>query len=288
MAKSYNDLQRKALISETASTGSPTETVNDLASPELLAFEREILNHHGVTISVSQDGNTEFKFGVNGAASTSEETVWSTGGHEVYVTTNAIDQITSSSAADVTEVTVTGHTVVDTGASAVYTAVVQNVTLTGQTIAALTTPLARVSRVQNATATDLVGTIYVTETDTVTAGVPDTAAKIHAEIVAGNQNSEKCADTISGDEYLLITEVGFFISKGSSASTCDFVIETRDPGKAWLHRYIATVSNTNAAYTASLGPGIIVHKNSDVRVVCTATAAIPVSAFFSGYFAVVI
>ena len=290
MAKSYNDLQRKVLLAETAETGSPTETVNDLADARLLSFEREVLSTFGDTIKVSDKAKTLRLLGVNVAASTAKETVWFPGGSETYVTTNAIDTLSSSSASDTDQVIrVEGHTVVGTGLSAVYTFVSQLApVLTGQTKVVLATPLARVSYIHvHGVGSVPVGDIYVYEDDTITLGVPDTPAKIHQKIEAVHSNGEKAATTLSGTDYMLITHASFGVSKGASASVCDFVIEIREPGENFLHYYQATVSNTNAAYTASIDPGIIVPKNSDVIITATASATIPVSAMFAGYLATV-
>jgi len=99
-----------------------------------------------------------------------------------YSATADIDTLSSSSASDTFDVEVQG---LDTN----WNLVNQTVTLTGQTPVPLSTKLIRVFRLKNVGAADNVGVVYCFASGgTVTAGVPQTATDIRAQIgVANNQ-----------------------------------------------------------------------------------------------------
>jgi hypothetical protein len=206
------------------------------------------------------------KFGKNEDVGTSIETIWEQGGNETYVTTNAIDKISSSSGSDTEVITIEGHTVSGTGTDAEFTFVVQTVTLVGQTETALTTPIARVSRAYNAGSTALVGDVYIYEDDTVTAGVPQTATKIHLKIPAGQNTSFKGATTFSNTDYFILTEVHFAVGK-KAAATVDFDLEVRKVGGLFLPKFQTTLATTGSNSESEVFmPYYIVPKNADVRI----------------------
>lgn len=206
------------------------------------------------------------KFGKNEDLGTSSETIWEQGGNETYVTTNAIDKISSSNAGDTEVIKIEGHTVSGTGTDAEFTFVVQTVTLVGQTETPLTTPLARVSRAYNTGSTSLVGDVYIYEDDTVTDGVPQTTANIHLKIPAGQNTSFKGATTFSNKDYFVITEVHFAVGKKTSASV-DFSLEIREVGGLFLPKFQTTLATTGSNSESELFlPHFLVPKNADVRV----------------------
>ena len=249
--------------------------------------EREAFSTYGDSISVYDKNKSLLKFGRFDTLGATYETVWSQGGDETYVTTNAIDTVSSSSASDTEVLYVEGHTVVGTGSSSVFTFVAQTITLTGTTKAVLTTPLARVSRAYNISSNTLVGTIYVSEDDThTTPGVPNTAAKIHLTIEAGENQSYKCATTFSGTDYFICTGGWASVNKKTTA-TVDFEMQVRLPGQ--LFRPVARVSCASAGLATTVinfTPHVIVPKNSDIRIQARAsTTAVEVNAAFQGYLA---
>jgi len=226
-----------------------------------------------------------FKFGKNLAVGTSIETIWEQGGDETYVTTNAIDKFSSSSASDTQDIYIEGHTVSGTGTDAQFTFVSQTVTLQGQTEAALTTPLARVSRCYVPGATALVGDVYVYEDDTVSSGVPQTAANIHMKVngSAGDNQSFKAATTFSNTDYFIVTGVIFSVGKKTSA-TVDFNMEVRSAGGLFLPALQISLATTgqNSLYLPAK-PHFIAPKNCDVRVRALAsTTNVEADALFMG------
>ena len=225
---------------------------------------------YGDTVSIQAKDKDLLKFGRNQLVNTTKTTLMTLPvgtDNETYVGTNIITQISSSSGSDTGNVIVEGHTI----AGGVFTFVTQTITLTGQTIKALTTPLARVSRVVNDGATDLVGNIYVAQTDTLTAGVPNTAAKVHLIVVAGVNNSEKAATTISNTDYWIIT--GFYADCLEKTAAFGIVhLEVREVGKTFINK-IDIACSTNFRGEHKFAPYLIIPKNADIRLRATGNAA---------------
>ena len=253
--------------------------------PRLVQAQKQIFDSFGDRVSVTQKAKTLYKFGRNPDIGTSIETVWNTGGNETYATDNVIDKFSSSNAGDTQEIIVEGHTI----SAGKLTFVTQTVTLAGQTETALTTPLARVNRAYNNGTTDFAGTIYIYEDDTVTAGVPQTASKIHAEVTEGNQ-TEKCATSISNADYYIITSfTGYCFTKASR--TVEFLVELREVGTTnkVFRRTFSTAGSEGKPTHIDFDPPFIIPKNYDIRVRAIASAnATDVGASFNGYLAKVI
>jgi hypothetical protein len=243
----------------------------------------EIYKTFGDSVSFETKAKRLYKFGRNSAVGTSLVTVSNTGSNETYLTTNGIDKISSSNAGDTEVITIEGHTI----AAGLLTFVVQSVTLVGQTETALTTPLRDVTRAYNAGTTDLLGTVYIYEDDTVTAGVPDTAANIHMQIAEGNQ-SEKCATSLDSDTYMIITSFTGYCFKKTGSPMIEFTGEVREvsaSSKVFRRVFTAQCSNNSPSHI-EFSPPLIVPKNFDIRVRAKAdSASTDVGASFNGYLA---
>lgn len=230
---------------------------------------------------------TLYKFGRNeGVGTASFATVQTLPGselNETYVSTNAIDQIVSSSASDSEEIFIEGHTIDGNGD---FTFVTQVATLNGQTKVALSTPLARCTRLFNNNSNNLVGNVYVFQDGTVTSGVPDTDSGIHCIIPAGKNQSFKASTTASKEDYFLITQLGGGVDQKSSAAV-DFLLQVRRKEKVFREILEFTVNSAGGTYSSiTLNPPIIVPKNSDVRMTAIASAnSTAVTAFMNGYLA---
>jgi len=162
--------------------------------------------------------------------------------NESYVSTNAITTVSSANAADAHNLVIEGYTIDGSGNFALVT---QTVILDGQTQVALATPLARSTDVYNNGSTELVGPIYVYETDTSTAGVPDTPSKVHIMIAQGRQQSEKAATTISNDDYWVVTGFsGTVVEKVATAA--DIRLEVREKGGVFRIRDYVASSDGNS------------------------------------------
>lgn len=235
--------------------------------------------------SVYIKSKTLIKYGKNESVGTSWATVMTLPGTELsetYVSTNIIDSISSSSSSDTQILTIEGHKIVNN--ELIF--VVQNVTLNGQNKVTLSTPLARSTRAYNTGSTDLAGTVYVYENQSITAGVPGTDTKVHLMIPTGENQSFKAATSLSSTDYWLLTEVVASINE-KTAATSDIEIQVREFGKVFrtLFQFAVSSSGANTVHIP-FDPVIIVPKNSDIRVRALAsTSGVSVSANLNGYLA---
>jgi hypothetical protein len=231
---------------------------------EVAYVERMILKNYDDSVSIMDTLRRLEKFGLNSAISTAYETVWFTGGDETYVSTNAIDSISSSDAADTQDVTITGFVVSGTGASQKFMRVTQTVTLTGQTRAALGTAVARVERLARADGdTLLAGSVYVYENTAIVAGVPTDTTKIHLTVDPAHQQSQKAALTVANNEYLIIDDIGGGVTQ-KTAATGLMALQLRPPGSVFSTKFNLPVSQGLSDHHFKLG-ALIIPPNYDVR-----------------------
>ena len=259
-----------------------------VADPWLHHAEDIILSEFGDVVSVHDKSKDLLKFGRNELVDTTPCTIMSLPAgitNETYVTSDLINSIISTSALDTHEVVIEGHTSADGGLT--FNFVAQTLTLTGQTAVALTTPLTRVSRCYNNNSSELVGVVSITETDTYTAGVPDTDTKVHLQISAGKQQSNKASTTMSNTDYWIITRFYCDYLK-KTAGFADVELQVRLPGKVFRERVTIGCSE-GARGVHDFIPYFICPKNADIRLVATAGAAnTPISGGIQGTLAVVV
>ena len=251
----------------------------------LVQAEREIQATFGDVVSIDKKAKSLIKFGKSADLSANgTSTVWTVGGHEVYVNDNLITHISSSSAADVYEVLLECHTVSGTGQDAKFSFLTQTVTLQGQTKVALPTPVARVSQVFNNNGVELVGRVTVYEDVAITAGVPNDPTKIHIDIPVGLQGSFKAATTFSDEDYYVLTG-GFGSVSLKQSAAADFYLEVREVGKVFVQR-AAVSASSGGPWDIDLDPAVIIPRNADVRItVETDTNNAVVFGVFKGYLA---
>jgi hypothetical protein len=251
----------------------------------LVQAEREIQSTFGDVVSIDKKAKSLIKFGKSADLSANgTSTVWTVGGHEVYVNDNLITHISSSSAADVYEVLLECHTVSGTGQDAKFSFLTQTVILQGQTKVALPTPVARVSQVFNNNGVELVGRVTVYEDVAITAGVPNDPTKIHIDIPAGLQGSFKAATTFSDEDYYVLTG-GFGSVSLKQNAAADFYLEVREVGKVFVQR-AAVSASSGGPWDIDLDPAVIIPRNADVRItVETDTNNAVVFGVFKGYLA---
>ncbi len=230
---------------------------------------------------VDYKGKSLIKFGRNtDLAQNTVETIWPTGGNETYLTDNLITHVSSSDAGDTQDVVIEGHTIDGNGD---FTFVVQTVTLDGQNAVALGTPLARATRGYVDDSTDLAGTAYIHQSDTLTAGVPDTTSKIHLQIEAGENQSFKCATTISKDDYWVLTTAFAAVQKKANANI-DLYLQVRLKGKVFRSILPLQAASDGSNAVLKIEPAIIIPPNTDVRVVGESdTTGSAVTAWIGGY-----
>lgn len=243
-------------------------------------WERVYKESKDLNVNFMGKGKTLAKWGANFDLDTAEEEISTTGGTPTYSTSNDITHFSSSSAADTQIIRIEGQTVDGSGN---FTFVVQQDTVVGQTKTALVTPLARVTRLQNLGSVGFAGTLYVYRDVSVTAGVP--VSDIQMTIAVGDNQSKKCATTISQSDVWVITKVSFALKSGSPSGTnVDFEVQVREKGGVFLEKYSTTVSDASSNYTEPLPVPIFVKPNSDVRVIGVSdTNNATVTARLAGY-----
>ncbi len=233
------------------------------ADPWIEHAKRVIFADDAVRVSLEAKDKDLLKFGRNQDLETAIATIMTLPDgidNETYLSANSITTIISDSASDGEVVKVEGHTI----SGSDLTFVVQSVTLNGTTAVTLGTPLARCTRVFNDDSTDLTGTIYVTENDTFSSGVPNTDAGVHLMIRAGQNQSEKASTSISSVDYWVIESFyADMLTKASAFAEID--LEIRLSGKTF--RQVADISCSDShAGVFNFKPYLIVPPNSDVRL----------------------
>lgn len=225
------------------------------------------------------------KFGRNKAVGTSSTTIMTLAGTEInetYISANLIDTLSSSSGSDTMPIVVEGHTIDGNGD---FTFVVQTATLNGQNKVVLTTPLARCTRLYNNGATNLVGAVYAYQEQSISAGVPQTANKVHCIIRAGKNQSEKAATCLSKDDYWIITKYTATVLEKTQVYA-DVELEVRLKGKVFRVVDI-TGCSSGVDSTEEQLPFLIVPPNSDVRLrAVSSTADTDVAGSIHGFLAI--
>ena len=217
--------------------------------------------------------------------------------NEVLATGNSIDMVVSDSTADVGDINSEGHYL---DADLIKVFYPQLVTLNGQTPVALSQPYHRATRgaVADGTilipSTNLVGNVYFYDSSVstaVSAGVPIVPSATKLMIAAGNNQSEKAATSLSGRDYWLLSSVYAAIDRQTgSGVTAKVEVEYRAAGGVWLPLGLELQLRTDGQnqIPLPLNPYRIVPKDSDVRMVATASAnGTVVSGYMAGYLALV-
>lgn len=246
-------------------------------------LEALLLDLTGYNYSIRDKAKTLRKFGKTANADAGvKTTVADFQGsvvNETYATSNSIDSIVSDNASDTGQVSVEGH-VVDM-ATGDMSFLVQHPILTGQTPVTLTTPLYRCTRIYRSNGTflspttELVGNVYAYDSTLaggVTGGTPNTATATKCMIVAGNQNSTKCATSISSTDVWMVTHITAGLERLSGSGTRgDVNIEIRNQGGVFRNIGGEVVLSTTAGPYAEVNyeTPIIVLPNSDIRMVAT-------------------
>ena len=263
-----------------AYTAAGSENTNRLALARM-----EAKRFYGADLNLTDAPKALKKFGSRANLGTSLLEVTGLDANEVFVSSNLIDSVVSTSGSDTNTVVIEGHTI----SGSDLTFVVQTVTLTGQTRAALTTPLARATRLYNSSATDHVGQISVYQNSAASGGVVTDQNKVHIKTLVGGAQSVKCATSISSSQYYLITEVTSAVLKAQSRSV-NFFLDVRQSGGVWRPAFEWGSASTGSTTTnIALDPVVIVKPNSDVRIAAISSGtATDVAATFGGHLAEVL
>lgn len=252
--------------------------------PDIRQAIRIIKADYGDDVSLEAKDKNLLKFGRNRDVEQDRATIMTLPDgvdNETYLSSNDIAYVVSTSTNDGEQVVIEGHTI----SGSDFTFVTQTATLNGQTSVTLSTALARVTRLYNNDSTELEGTIYVCEDDTLVGGVPQTDSKVHLMLFAGTQQSQKAATALSSVDYWIIT--GFeadMLTRSSAFAEID--LEVRLSGKVF--RSVAEIGiSDSSAGRIQFKPYIIVPPNSDIRLTAVSDSATgrDISGFIQGYLA---
>ena len=249
------------------------------------------------------------KFGATSAIGTSEKMIMTLAGSELaetFATDNTIDAIVSDDALNTQLLTIEGHKRLENN---LMQFIVQQKRLTGQTRALLDTPLFRQTRtyvddylslpIQSGSSVFT----YESSGGVSAGGIPSSDASIHSIIQAGsstvpylrNNQTQKCATSVSYQDYLIITLVYAFMTRASgSNSSCDIFLKWRKIDatgpKAFRTVFVGSLnSNGSTGLYIDKPPYIIIPKNSDIIMTAIgSTTGIAVSAGFNGVLALVV
>lgn len=249
---------------------------------------------NGLAIAKGEVVGTTFvhKFGLapDFDATDLEVTVW--GGAEdgtawelmnyVYSTTDDIDSISSSSAGDTQEITLTGL-------DANYIEVTQTVVLTGQTRAAIKTDLLRVYRAFNSNSVDLVGHVFIYVNGATTGGVPDTNADIRAIVDPINQQTLMAVYTVPAGKTGYMRDWYGSTAGANRSSNYPLRILSRNLGGVFRVKHVSAMSDAGtSAYQHGYNEPEIFQEKTDIEMRVTATGAGVTAASFSAGFDIVL
>jgi len=250
-------------------SGNWTRRAFEIPDARLVQAEREVYSQYGVQVSVDAKAKSLLRFGKTGLMTLQNQTIWTLGGHETYVSSNLISHISSSSALDTQTIRIECHTLDGSGN---FTFLVQTVTLNGQNKVALPTPVARVSSLNNSNGIDLVGRVVVYEDTPIVGGIPTDGTKIHIDIPAGKNQSFKAATTFDFETFAFLT-YGFGGVGNKQTANVEFQLEVRPKGGVFQTVSALVAGSSSGSFSINLDPVATIPTNSDVRVTATSDNA---------------
>ncbi len=219
------------------------------------------------------------KFAENSDVDTAAgEDIWGGGGLYTWATTAGTWYVSSSDAGDTQSVQWELLTE-DSGGDWNHETV--TVTLVGQTKTAIAPAsgdgVIRVWRGENKGTTDFAGTVYLYEDDTETDGVPDTASKIKAVIVNGDNQTLMSQYTVPSGFVGFLQEVQVALGSGvspASAVAAVFTWRQRTFGSVFrVQDKAELISNGNGVILWNHTGGTELSAKTDILVRCESTTA---------------
>lgn len=158
------------------------------------------------------------------------ENFWSQGGLLTYLTEDTQLYVSSTSSSDVGQILVAGG--VDEDYNPVNAIVITN----GQNQAPLSALMYRVEFLANISAAggDNIGDLYLAESDTLTAGVPDTTSKIKIKMLAGNNLEQVASYSCPAGKQAYIHQVSGSVGKSKDATVS---FRARQFGSVWARAF---------------------------------------------------
>lgn len=200
----------------------------------------------------------------------------------VYSTTDDIDSLSSSSAADTQDITITGLDVN-------YVEVTQTITLTGQTRVALDTPLLRVYRAFNGNSVDLDGHVIIYVNTALTLGVPTDKTKIRAIIDPVNQQTEMAVYTVPAGKTGYVRDWYASTAGANRDSNYPVKLKARIFGAVFRMRHTTAVSDSaTSAYQHKYEEPEVFPEKTDIEMTVSAAGAGVTAAAISAGFDIVL
>lgn len=223
----------------------------------------------------SISGVTAFHlYGVNGAITTTHETIWDNSSLYTFLTANMSSPTVSSGSASDAAAGTGARTVVVSGVDSAYAAQSETVTLNGQTGVALVNSYMSINSVTVATAGSggvNAGIVYV-GTGSVTSGVP---AVVHAYMAAGLNGTSSFIYTVPASKTLILSD--FYASTSSTTAGAHNVHLRKYVNGGVLQVPLNSGFTTNQAYRHSV-PLIFSEKT---QLMCTASASAGTGPFYA-------
>lgn len=259
--------------------------MRDFWKPEVSLRENRLCKYH---VRDTEYGTTEFlidaargvidavslidSFAENPSVGAGPEDIWDGGGLYNFATAGGTWYVSSSDDADTQEVE---WMVLTEDSEGNWNLEIASATLQGQTKTELVpdsgNPIIRVSYGINRGSTDLAGTVYLYEDDTVTAGVPDTPSKIKAQINMGNNCTMMAIYTVPTGKTALFLQGHVCIGRdtGANPASAVFTLRSRPVGEVFSikGKYEVMTTASNAWQYAFKG-AILMQQKTDILIRC--------------------
>lgn len=217
------------------------------------------------------------KFGVRRGGDGGDEDMWSLGGDYNHVSDVSNLYVSSSDVLDV------GNIIHVFGLNENFELQEEFLILNGQTAVVSTKKWWRVHRAHVDGDTAFVGNVYVSSTNSLTAGVPsvnDTFAII--PIGVGQTLMSLCTVPRECTAWLVSIN-GSMLPKNSAAAWCTLALLTRELGKVWRTRGVVGIaSGGNSGFFRHYEKGIKLEEGTDVRlrIIDPSTSALDITGGF--------
>lgn len=205
--------------------------------------------------------SSDFSFSSSTSQVTSTETtIWDNSGRYIFLSSDTQLYVSSTDSGDTVQ-TIVVNGINNAGALTTVTA-----TINGQTQVALSGLIENVFSAIVLSSTEPLGDIYIAETDTLTAGVPDTASKIKGRIKQGENATDNGIRVVPADNIMELYAVKF-----SSGKNDDFTFNIRVTPVGNVPIRTIEIKNYQAFIYSPIP--IAVQLTAGVRIEFTGTAA---------------
>jgi len=210
---------------------------------------------------------------------TDPEDIWEYGGTYTFPTVAAINYISSSDNTDTQQITVQGL-------DADYNFQSITVDLVGQTKTQIGTgeTWIRVFRAFNSDSTEFAGQVYVYEDDTVSGGVPQTASKVKATILAANQQTYMAIYTVPAGKTAYLLQKAYSMNDNNANTRAMIDLKIREFGGVFRSKELDAIRNEGTSlYQFTFPTPLQIPEKSDILIQCreTSTNDTDITAYFN-------